>query len=304
MKSYILKNNNLEVKFCEYGASIVSIKFLHKEMIVGYTNLERYKTNPTYQGCIVGRSAGRIRNGKFFLNGKEYSIQKNFRGHNLHGNNLHQLKYKVEILGNKIIFKGKDIAYINGYPGNIYIKITYILLDNSLDMKIEVISDEDTLVNFTNHTHFNLGVKNILNLNLKIDGIPWFLDKDLLPIEKKYDEVFNFKNNKKIKTAFVKHSQFDITKFIDHPFQLENKSIYLSSDEIQLKIETNQNVVVVYAGNYLSDAKIKGINDFGGIALETQSLPDGININGSGILKKGETYLNHTTYTFTKINTP
>lgn len=300
MKEYILKNDKLEIKFCEYGASIVSIKFLDKEMIIGYQNLERYKTNSTYQGCIVGRSAGRIRDGKFSINNKEYSIQKNFRGHNLHGNDLHKLKYEVEVLKNQIIFSGRDLADKDGYPGNINIKVIYTLIDNSLDMKIEVIPDEDTLINFTNHTHFNLGVKNILDLNLKIDGTPWFLDKDLLPIKQENDEVFNFKKERKIRDAYIKHPQFEITKFIDHPFQLDNKNIYLSSDEIQLKIETNQDVVVAYAGNYLSEAKIDGVNDFGGIALETQSLPNGININNSGIIRKNEIYLNHTIYTFLK----
>ena len=44
-----------------------------------------YLTNKDYLGCSVGRVAGRITNGKFTLNGKEYSLECNNGPNHLHG---------------------------------------------------------------------------------------------------------------------------------------------------------------------------------------------------------------------------
>ena len=57
-----------------------------------------------------------------------------------------------------------------GYPGNLYLKVVYRLCDNTLKMEYEAVSDQDTLINITNHSYFNLsaGKDKIYHHQLKV----------------------------------------------------------------------------------------------------------------------------------------
>ena len=313
MKEINLKNDYLNVTLLNRGAAIKSIVFDGDEMVLSSDNLDYYETNPSNQGVVVGRTAGRITNGEFNLNGKKYSINKNFKNkHNLHGNKIHLIDYEYVIYESKVVFKTSNDE--GSYPGNINIQITYELIKNELKMTIEVITDADTIIDMTNHTYFSLDFKKtILEQELKIEANNvWLLNDDSLPVEKiKVDNTpFDFRKGVLLKNNCIEHEQFEKVGFIDHPFELKgDKKIELYDLETKRKliIKTNQPYVVCYTGNYLADEdflfKGKTPLKHQALCLETQNLPNDINISkekSKSILKKGEEYINETSYVFQK----
>lgn len=85
---YILENDNgMVVKIMNYGATITSISIppgdnSRIDLVCGFDTLEgysfeEYKANAPYFGCTAGRYAGRIKDGKFEVDGREYKLVQN-----------------------------------------------------------------------------------------------------------------------------------------------------------------------------------------------------------------------------------
>eukprot|EP00829_Urostomides_striatus_P016983 TRINITY_DN5736_c0_g3_i1.p3 TRINITY_DN5736_c0_g3~~TRINITY_DN5736_c0_g3_i1.p3 ORF type:complete len:172 (-),score=60.39 TRINITY_DN5736_c0_g3_i1:60-530(-) len=92
VKLYTLRNKaGCELDLLDYGATIRSIRVPDKQgkltdVTLGFNTLEEYEKCTSYIGCTVGRTAGRIQNGTFVLNGKTIVLSKNEKGiTTLHG---------------------------------------------------------------------------------------------------------------------------------------------------------------------------------------------------------------------------
>ena len=57
----------------------------HVDLVLGSDDLNWYRGIGRYTGASCGRVAGRIRNAKFTLEGKEYKLFKNSGENSLHG---------------------------------------------------------------------------------------------------------------------------------------------------------------------------------------------------------------------------
>jgi galactose mutarotase-like enzyme len=71
----------MQVQAITMGAIITSIRVPDRngkidDVVLGYDTLDPYVRNPSYFGAIVGRYANRIANGKFTLDGKEYTLPR------------------------------------------------------------------------------------------------------------------------------------------------------------------------------------------------------------------------------------
>ncbi len=279
---YTLTYKQYKVKVLNIGATIVEYSIDNHNICLTYEDYNTYRTNEIYIGSIVGRTAGRIRNGST----DGFNIPQNYKTiHNLHGNGLHVRFYDAKVEANKIILTYVDEE--GEYPGNAHIKVIYTLNDDGLTQEIKCASDKPTLLNLTNHSYFNInGGGSILNDNLQIkcDKVA-VLDNDMFVQELKdvANSAFDFNNERKIKTSFDldDFEQFKITKFIDHPFKL-NGGILYSNDKYQLEINSTSDFVVVYAGNYLDECNYKfkneNIDEYSGICFETQKIPGDVNL--------------------------
>jgi aldose 1-epimerase len=287
----ILENKHLKIKFTPYGASIQSltIKKLNREVIYGYLNDEDYKINKDYMGCIVGRSAGRIRNAIIYDNDKEYLITKNFeQKHNLHGGKgLHNKKFLYKKEDSKITFYTNTPHLYDGFFGECDIKVTYELIDNKIKLTLEATTPKKAYINLTNHVAFNLNHdKNIdiLNHKLYIDANQMInLDKDFIPSEiVKVDKVFDFRTPKQIGLDInTINEQLEIGKGYDHPYILNGEGLRkvcsLEVDDLKLNLSTTFPCLVLYIGNFMPP-RIKlmaGESHYrGSIALEAQGIPN------------------------------
>jgi len=280
-------------------------------------------------GSIVGRVTNRIAGGKFKLNGTEYFLAQNNGKNSLHGGALgfNKVVFKVIHYSSSADSAKLVLAYFSkdgesGYPGNLSVKATYTLTnDSSLKLHFSATSDKDTIVNLTNHSYFNLtgASRDILDHVVTINANKFVpVDADLIPtgeLESVKNTPMDFQTPTKIGARIndnfvqLKHGQG-----YDHCWALSNyqenskTSILaatardLSSGRL-LEIFTTQPGVQFYTGNFLTGTPGKSgklYNHRFGFCFETQHFPDAINQPkfGSIILKKGEEYNQEITYKF------
>lgn len=280
IKEYELTNGDYKLKFLNIGAVITEYCYKCQNIVLSFENLDSYKHNSTFMGAIVGRTAGRVRDGK--IEGKTLPLNQDGK-HNLHGNELNYMFYDVQICENVAVLSAFDPE--GAFPGNAQITIKYELTDQGLKQTISASSDKPTVFNMTNHSYFNLSRQSILDHYLQVEADAVLkLDEDLLPvgtIDVK-GTAFDFNQSRLIRDSFKQsHEQFEYSKFIDHPYKLNGK-ILLQSNNLQLSIETDQDYLVVYAGNYIGDEtnplKDNMNIDNYGICLETQAAPGTIDL--------------------------
>ncbi len=318
VKKFILKKDNgFEVHILNLGCIIQKIIYNGQNMVLSYSDYTCYYGNGSYMGALVGRTAGRIENGKYNLNGKEYELDKNNGDNNLHGgiDGLSNKIFEDRIENNKLILSYYDENPL--YDSKVLVEAVYSLDENSDSLNVKYYGkvDKETYLNFTNHSYFNLGDINDIILNHKLtinSDYYWDLKANMIPDKKTLvdNTIFDFRKGKLVgENLKDKNNQFDITYYFDHPFEL-NKSkdydILLENYKtgISMKIKTNQKYLVMYAGNFLHEVKaLDGLTinpRHLGIALEPQNLPNGINIGDEyyDITTKDNKYYESIVYTF------
>ena len=187
VKIYTLTNaRGLRAKIMEYGGIVVSLEVPDHDgklanIVRGFESLDSYTRRPSATGAIVGRFANRISNAKFTLDGTEYKLTANMPPHQLHGGRdkvFHNVVWKGEPYqtdaeaGLKLTYRSLDGD--EGFPGNLDVTVTYALTNNNeLRIEYRATTDKPTVINFTNHSYFNLagiGTGNVLEQEVMIDA--------------------------------------------------------------------------------------------------------------------------------------
>jgi aldose 1-epimerase len=316
--SYKLSNKNgMSLKIITYGATVTELKVALKngetvDVVLGFDTLEGYLQSfqlegSPYMGTTVGRFAGRIHNSTFNLNGQKIVLNKNNNGNSLHGGvaGFSQKVWTVEkVMDSTITLSYFSPANEENYPGNLTVEVTYTLTEeNELKIQYSGKTTEDTIVNLTNHSYFNLDghlsdVKDqdlLVNTNQILestaDNIPTgrYLEVENTP----FDFLTPKKCPSKIDNTFV------LTKKNEFAASLFNKK-----NNLKMTVYTDQPGVHIYVGGNCQNA-IKGkenadYHPLSGICFETQNFPDAPNHEHfpSAVLKKGEEYTQNTAYKF------
>ena len=167
---YTLKNQaGVVVKIADYVAIITEIHAPDREgkdadVVLGFDNLDRYIQGHPFFGTVAGRVANRIANGKFRLEGKDYTLARNNGPNHLHGGlkGFDKKVWKSKPLPTTGHEAGVEFSCFSsdgeeGYPGNLNVTVTYTLTDkNELRIEYQAKTDKATPINLTNHSYFNL----------------------------------------------------------------------------------------------------------------------------------------------------
>ena len=333
VESYRLKNSKgFEVNVLNYGAIITDILVPDKNgvienVITKYKDINTYKDNPSYYGALIGRTSGRIADGEVRVNDKILKLNKNYGVNQGHGGPIGFSKKFFDVN----TYSTKEEAYVEfsylspageeGYPGNLEVKVRYsINEENELKLSYYAISDEDTLVNLTNHSYFNLSgdfKSDILSHYLYVDSdFLVELNENQVPTGKLIEingTPFDFSNPKTIGRDIEEDDcQLKIGQGYDHCWILNGDNnvklrLYNKESGRQLDVYTNQNSVVLYSLNFPDEELLdcnKKPNRRDALAIETQSPPIGKNniFAKYSALKKGEEYNKETIYKFSIIN--
>lgn len=321
----ILKNNYLEVEISEFGASIISIKTPNNkgevvDVVLGYDDIEKYKRQTKYIGATVGRCCNRIKNGLIEIDGTKYQLNCNDGKNHLHGGDI---GFDKKIWNSKEIENGVELNYISedgeeNYPGQLDVKVTYTLKENSLVINYKATTNKTTICNLTNHTYFNLnGYGNILQHQVQILA-DYFTENNqesiptgkIIPVE---NTPMDFRNPQYIeKDINNEYYQIKYAKGFDNNWVLNNyngkirkiATAYSELSGIELEVSTDLPGLQFYSGNFLDGAE-NGKNNIpiknhSGLCLECQYFPDASHHKNfpQPVLRVGEVYNKTIEYKF------
>lgn len=328
VKLYTLKNDFLEVEVINYGGVIRKICTPDKNgkmenVVLNLPTIEDYEERSPYFGSLIGRNAGRIGNASFTLNDEVFTLAKNSGNNNLHGG--------IDNFGHKVwnVKKIEERDYIGlelslesphmeeGFPGNVQIKVTYILKDNEFSLEYFGTTDRPTYLNLTNHTYFNLSgdfKRDITDELLELDCSEFIaVDEETLPIAITSVEntAFDFRRKKILRDSLLSDDKQIkiVNQGLDHPFILNHKKDLpiVLEDQISgriLNVITDQPAVVIYSGNYLYE--VGKLNDvieckkYMGICFETQNYANALSFlpDKAVITTPDKPYVQKTKYIF------
>lgn len=332
---YIIENPlGMEMRVINYGGIITHLivpdkDSLFRDVVSGYDSLSGYLESNPYFGALVGRYANRIKGGKFSLDGVEYSLATNNGANHLHGGikGFDKVLWAASIVEQDqqvgVNLEYTSIAGEEGYPGNVMIKVIYLLsATNELTMHYLAISDTTTILNVSNHSYFNLSgdhAQDILDHQLTIFADQYTpVDSTLIPtgvLESVAETPFDFRNPKTIgKDIEADHQQIKFGRGFDHNFILNgvnkqgsfNFAAEVSSPQsgIKMTVMTTEPGVQFYSGNFLNGT-IKGkkgiqYNKRHAFCLETQHFPDSPNQPDfpTTVLRRGDIYRSLTLHRF------
>ncbi|HKW30710.1 MAG TPA: aldose epimerase family protein, partial [Verrucomicrobiae bacterium] len=187
---YTLRNRKgMEARIMTYGGIVQSLKVPDKngdfgDVVFGFDTLDGYlspayvKANPFF-GALIGRYGNRIANGRFSLDGQDYTVSTNDGPNCLHGGAEGFDKRVWKVVKADVGPHGPrlQLSYLSkdgeeGFPGNLSVTATYTVTeDNALRVHFKATTDKDTVCNLTHHSYFNLrGSDNILDYRVYINA--------------------------------------------------------------------------------------------------------------------------------------
>ena len=305
----------------DYGVTIRSIlvpdqKGNAVDVVLGYDTLEEYVSDDCYLGATIGRVANRIKGASFELNGKTYKLFANNGENHLHGGKrgFNGYVWDARETENGVIFSRTSPDGEEGYPGNLTLRVTIGWKGNSLSLSYEAQTDRDTLVNFTNHSYFNLNGAGNGNINrhmLQVSADSFTLNGEdctptgeILSVE---GTAMDFRTPKPVgRDADKDDPSVKYFGGFDSNFVISGHPVATAVGDltgITMITDTDQPGVQLYTANALTRRKGKGGRDYGfrsAFCLETQHFPDSIHHPRwpTCILRAGETFRSFTTYTF------
>lgn len=326
---YTFENKNgMVMEVTDFGATLFALLVPDKDgnlcdVVLGYDAPEGYEGPAgTFFGATVGRNANRISKGLFTLNGKTYQLAVNNGPNNLHSG-LDFYSFRIwnvkEMTDNSITFSLHSPDGDQGYPGALDIDVTYTLTDdNAVKIDYYGVPDQDTVINMTNHSYFNLdghASGSILNHEVWIDADTFTRADEVsiptgeyTPVE---DTPMDFRTKKKVgRDITQEYEALIFGNGYDHNWVLNNdgklaKVAELSSDVSGIKMEVYTDLpgVQIYTANFVEhEVGKQGVvyEKHQGICFETQYFPDAVNHENfpSPICKQGEVYQTTTIYKF------
>jgi len=304
--AYTLDNGILQAKILTYGATLDALFTPDRDgtqgnVLLTFGSLEERREKSAYQGETVGPYANRIGGAKFTLNGKEHRVTANIDGEIcLHsaGEYSHTVWDVVSCDDTSITLAYTSPDGTEGFPGTVKATAYYALDGATLVIDYRAVSDQDTILNLTNHAYFNfVNAGDILSHELQINADRYLpMSEALLPtgeIAPVAGTVFDFRALRPIRQAGYDHN-FCLNEGCDATACNAAAIVYEPTTGRTMELRTNQPGVQFYCGNMLRPPLT-------GFCLETQIWPDCTNHQWPGndyILRAGDEYFSHTALTF------
>ena len=318
----VINDNNFSFTFYNFGGYIheVNIPYLNREdttedVLLGYGDVDGVLNSHGYFNSIVGRVANRIGGAQFSLNDKNFKLFPNTPPNHLHGG---KTGFNKKIWKIDKIEENKDstkcvLSYFSpdmeeNYPGNLDCKAIYELNNhNELSIEFHATTDQETIVNLTNHNYWNFhGHQDYYQNNL--DHVVQIISDKICETDLESIPTGNLLKVSgtkfDLRKPLIVDKEFLNSGGIDHNYALDDQSmqvpvaeIYSKKTKMGVEYFTNQKGIQFYTGNMMLDNYVgKENKSYGmqyGMCLEPQNYPNAINQSNfpSAILRKNKNYL-------------
>jgi len=319
----ISNGKGIKADVLDYGCTVQRLLVPDKngkltDVVLGYDDIRGYEEGSCYFGAFIGRYANRIKGSSFTLNGRSYLLSANEGNNHLHGIMSRRI-FNASFENGSLSFEYISPAGEEGFPGELSVKVSYTLTEDSIIMEYIAKSSEDTVINLTNHSYFNLnGGGDILSHMLKIYSDSFLkIGEELIPtgdIISVQGTPMDFRSVKAIgRDIDIPHDQLLLAGGYDHNFILTKgsglkKAASLKGDisGITMDVFTSEPGIQFYSGNYIDkDSASSGKGGlrypkYAGLALEAQHYPDSPAHPEfpSVVLRAGDEYLQKTALKF------
>jgi aldose 1-epimerase len=326
----LTNSHGAQAVITDYGGAVVTLKVPDRlgefgDVVLGFDTLAEYEQHRRFFGALIGRYANRIADAVFVLNGHEYRLAANNGKNHLHGGIrgfdrvVWSAKPSPGAAELELFYSSEDGE--EGYPGNLDATVRYTLTEeNELEIQYSAITDQETIVNLTNHSYFNLsgaGNDSILGNEISINADRYTPTDDtsiptgeLASVE---GTPFDLREPKTIVSRITEqHQQLEFGRGFDHNFVLnktENElslaaAVYDPLTGRFMEVQTTEPGIQFYSGNFLDGSLTgKGGHKYkyrSALCLEAQHFPDSPNRPEfpSTVLRPGEEYSQTTIYKF------
>jgi aldose 1-epimerase len=329
VREFTLQNpRGLVAKIINYGATLTEFHVpdangKKADVVLGFKELGGYLGNHPYFGATVGRVAGRITGGGFFLDGRKYCLAINNPPNHLHGGNsgFDKRLWSAAALVDASGAEAVKLTRLSpdgeeGYPGNVEVAVTYSLnADYDLAIQYEATTDKATPLSLTNHSYFNLsgeGSGNIAKHVLQIhsdaitatDAAMTMLGRREPAAGKPNDLNQPRQLGEVIPEILNQHGDNYLVRREQAGALVPAAQVWDPLSGRRMEVLTTEDCVQFYSAAVL-DGTLKGKSGkayvkFGGLCLECQGYPEGVNTPELGdiVLRSGNTYRQTTIYRF------
>jgi len=276
------------------------------DIVLGYDTLAEYEADRKYLGCVVGRFANRIADGKFTLEGIEYQLETNSKGNHIHGGSegFNKQVWHATVAEHdglpQLLLQHNSAHGHGGYPGNVDCRVTYSVNARSeVEVGYHATTDRPTVLNLTNHSYFNLAGQECATENGVLDHLAYLNCDFFLPADERGIPLSAPVSVKGTPMDFLTENSFGARIGEDYS-QLGNRNGYdhnwvinrgfhklpvaaIVRDPVSgrtLTVATTQPGIQCYTGNNIDDLSGKGGMVYqcrGSLCLETQHFPDSPN---------------------------
>ena len=330
MTLYTMTNaSGASVSVTDFGAHVVSICVPDKngklaDVNLGFDELAPYLESHGSIGATIGRFANRLGKAQFTLNGKTYRVPDNDHGNCLHGG-IENFQFKW--------FKGETMesdqedavffTYVShdgeeGFPGEMRVQVT-MAFDNGNALTIRYLAqcDQDTVINLTNHSYFNLsGSGDILDHVVTVHADKVTETDDLLIPTGRFQDVtgtaLDLRKGVAVRAGLARRGEchpldnangYDVNYCVPGEGLREMARVEDPASGRVMTVMSDQPGIQFYSGQGLHQKGHKGQQyaPYSGLALETQHYPDSPNHPEfpTTVLKAGDTFRSVTQYIFT-----
>lgn len=329
---YTLHAGDITMQVTNYGARVVSLwtpdrDGRYEDIVLGYENIGRYlnNTGERFLGAVVGPYANRIAEGRFTLDGVEYTLPLNNNGQTLHGGlrGVDRVVWDVvSASDDKLVLSYLRPDGQDGFPGNLQIEMTYSLTPgNEFRVDYKATTDKPTVVNMSHHPFFNLKgegngtvLDNVMTINAShttpVDSV-LIPTGEITPVD---GTPFDFREPHAIGERIgADDRQLHNGGGYDHNWVIDRKTengieqaatVWEPASGRTIEVLSDQPGLQVYSGNFFDGT---AMGKYGkpqryreSLALETQKFPDSPNHADfpSTVLRPGETYTQVCIYKF------
>ena len=316
MQVWDIADGGLRATIIDWGARLARLQVATptgwREVTLGPATLAGFRDDPAHMGAIAGRYANRIGQGRFRLDGKDYTLPTNDRGNCLHGGlvGFGNLAWQGEADSNSVTLRHTSPDGDQGFPGTLQVEICYRLADNGISITYAAATDAPTVLNLTNHAYFNLsGADDVLEHELTLhaahftpsepSGLP---TGEIRPVA---GTNFDFRTPVAIGARIqADDEQLHLGQGYDHnyvlgmaPFAAPILAAEVTAGGLRMEVWTTEPAIQLYTGNHLARA---GFQKFQAFCLEAQHFPNSPNQPSfpTTVLRPGEAFRSETKYIF------